>query len=485
MKILLFALNGSYTHTSLAIRCLRTPLEREGFLVELLERNLRDRTAHILHDLVTSDADIISFSAYIWNIRPMLELARDLKTIRPTCKIVFGGPEVSYDCERFADHAFIDAIVCGEGEAALPALCRAFQDGKPVSRIWHAMPSHDVMKDEGILYRETDFPAGSMLYYESSRGCPFSCGYCLSSATHGVRCKSVEQTLEDLRDFEKLPSHIRIIKFVDRTFNFSIDRANRIWRALLSDSYTRHYHFEVCASLLNEESFEILRQFPKGKIQLEFGLQSTYQPTLKAVSRHIQPETVLANVRRIHEMGNIHVHLDLIAGLPYENYARFAQSFDEAYPCCDLLQLGFLKLLHGTELRADAEKYGYRYMHEAPYTVLQTNWLSYAEIARLTEIAEILDRYRESGKFTSCLQVILDGTRSPFHFYEGLCDYIARHDGRHIQKISQVDAYRLLYSYAEELLDENQLISFSEAMHRDFTAGEVRKVPSFLHFDDK
>ena len=146
MKILLFALNGSYTHTSLAIRCLRTPLEREGFLVELLERNLRDRTAHILHDLVTSDADIISFSAYIWNIRPMLELARDLKTIRPTCKIVFGGPEVSYDCERFTDQKFIDAIVCGEGEAALPALCHAFQDGKPASRIWHAMPSHEDRK---------------------------------------------------------------------------------------------------------------------------------------------------------------------------------------------------------------------------------------------------------------------------------------------------------------------------------------------------
>ena len=487
MKILLFALNGSYTHTSLAIRCLRTPLEREGFSVELLERNLRDRTAHILHDLVTANADIVSFSAYIWNIRPMLEIARDLKAIRPSCKIIFGGPEVSYGCERFegCDYAFINAIVCGEGEEALPALCRDLRDGKAVSRIWQGTPSHEVMGDEGILYRENDFPAGSMLYYESSRGCPFSCAYCLSSATHGVRAKSVEQTLADLSEFEKLPSHIRIIKFVDRTFNYSIERANRIWRALLSESYTRHYHFEVCASLLNEESFEILRQFPKGKIQLEFGLQSTYQPTLQAVSRHIQPEKVLANVQRIHEMGNIHVHLDLIAGLPYEDYARFAQSFDEAYPCCDLLQLGFLKLLHGTELRTEAEKYGYRYMHEAPYTVLQTHWLSYEEIARLNDIAEILDRYRESGKFACCLQVILDGTRSPFRFYEGLCDYIAHHDGRHIQKISQVDAYRLLYAYAAELLDERQLAAFSEAMHRDFTAGEVRKVPSFLYVDNK
>ena len=485
MKVLLFALNGSYTHTSLALLCLRGPLEHAGFEVELLERNLRDRTAHILHDLLSANAEIVGFSAYIWNIRPMLELARDLKSLRPECHIVFGGPEVSYDTERFAgeDYGFIDAIICGEGEEALPALCRDLRDGKSIPRVLHGVPSHTVMQDEGILYREHDFPAGSMLYYESSRGCPFSCAYCLSSATHGVRAKSVEQTLTDLRAFETLPDHIRVIKFVDRTFNFSVDRANRIWRALLSDDYTRHYHFEVCASLLNEESFEILRQFPKGKIQLEFGLQSTHAPTLQAVSRHIQPQKVLDNVRKIHEMGNIHVHLDLIAGLPYEDYHRFIQSFDEAYPCCDLLQLGFLKLLHGTELRRKAEEYGYRYMHEAPYTVLQSKWISYEEVSRLSSVAEILDRYRESGKFDRCLNVILDGSRSPFRFYEGLYDYISIRDGRHIQKISQVDAYRLLYEYVARDLSGDDLERFSDAMHLDFTAGEVRKVPSFLRHE--
>jgi len=483
LKVLLFALNGSYTHTSLALRCLRSPLERAGFEVQLLERNLRDRTAHILHDLVASDAEIVSFSAYIWNIRPMLELARDLKSLRPECHIVFGGPEVSYDTERFDgdEYRFIDAFVRGEGEETLPALCRAWESGQDIPRIWEGNLSREIMRDEGILYRENDFPSGSMLYYESSRGCPFSCAYCLSSATCGVRAKSVEQTLTDLAAFERLPEHIRIIKFVDRTFNFSISRANQIWKALLNEKFTRHYHFEVCASLLNEESFAILEQFPKGKIQLEFGLQSTYEPTLRAVSRHIQPQKVLENVRRIHEMGNIHVHLDLIAGLPYENYSRFAQSFDEAYSCCDLLQLGFLKLLHGTELRNRAEEYGYRYMHEAPYTILQTKWLTYEEMSKLTSVAEVLERYRESGKFDNCLNIVLDGSRSPFQFYEGLCDYIVTYDGRHIQKISQVDAYRLLYEYVSHLLSGEKLERFSDAMHRDFTAGEVRKVPAFLH----
>lgn len=487
MKILLFALNGSYSHTSLAIRCLRRPLEREGFEVQLLERNLRDRTSHILHDLVAAKADVVSFSAYIWNIRPMLELARDLKSLCPHCHIVFGGPEVSYGLERFEcdEYRDIDTLICGPGEKLLTALCCDLRDGKPIPRILDATGETVGTPEEGILYREHDFPDGSMLYYESSRGCPFSCAYCLSSATHGVSAKSVSQTLTELLEFEVLPERMKIIKFVDRTFNFSVERANQIWEGLLSDAYTRHYHFEVCASLLNEESFEILRRFPKGKIQLEFGLQSTHGETLRAVSRHIDPQKTLENVRRIYEMGNIHVHLDLIAGLPYESYARFAQSFDEAYPCCDLLQLGFLKLLYGTELRRHAEEYGYRYMHEAPYTVLQTNWITYEELSRLHAISEILERYRESGKFDRCLETVLDGSRSPFAFYEGLSDHIALHDGRHIQKISQVDAYRLLYEYVGGWMNETQLARFCDAMHDDFASSEVRKVPAFMKKEEK
>ena len=483
MKILLFALNGSYTHTNLAIRCLRHTLEKADFEVQLLERNLRDRTAHILHDLVAAQADIIGFSTYIWNVRFMLELARDLKSLCPNCHIIFGGPEVSYNTERFSGDAysFIDSIVCGEGEESLPLLCTRIRNGEQIPRVWtSSCQSTNTMPHNGILYRPNDFPDGSMLYYESSRGCPYSCAYCLSSAEKGVRCKDVAEVLTDLRAFEELPNHIRIIKFVDRTFNFSPQRANAIWKALLDDSFSRHYHFEICASLLNEESMEILRRFPKGKIQLEIGLQSTNEETLLAVARHIDPQSILDKTRRIHEMGNIHVHLDLIAGLPYESYDRFAQSFDAAYPCCDLLQLGFLKLLHGTTLRQKAEEFGYRSMHEAPYTVLQSNWITYDEMSRLTGIAEILERYRESGKFDRCLNIVLNVTRSPFRFYEGLYHYINTNDGRHIQKISQIDAYRLLFEYATQYLDKNEAPLFSQAMHQDFTAGEVRKVPSFL-----
>ena len=483
MKILLFALNGSYTHTNLAVRCLRKPLEDAGFEVQILERNLRDRTSHVLQDLVAAQADVVSFSTYIWNVRFMLELARDLKSVCPNCRIVLGGPEVSYDTDRFEgeDNAYIDAIVCGEGEIALTELCKRLRDGLPIPRVWDNACSKQVsLSGSGILYRKDDFPEGSMLYYESSRGCPYACAYCLSSAQKGVRYKEVTEVIDDLKAFEAIPNHIKIIKFVDRTFNFNPNRANAIWGALLDERFTRNYHFEICASLLNEESFEILKQFPKRKIQLEVGLQSTYAPTLQAVSRHIDPQDVLSKVRRVYEMGNIHVHLDLITGLPYEGYERFAQSFDEAYACCDLLQLGFLKLLHGTSLRNRAEEYGYCYMHEPPYTVLQSHWMTFSELSRLGAIAEVLERYRESGKFDRCLTTVLNGSRSPFRFFEGLCDYIKTHDGRHIQKISQVDAYRLLWEYVTTLGDTALLSTFSEAMHKDFSAVEVRKVPLFL-----
>ena len=478
MKVLLVAVNGSYSHTNLAIRCLRTPLERAGFEVALLERNLRDRTAHILQDIVAQAADIVGFSVYIWNLPLMLELAETLKTVSPKTKIVVGGPEVSFETERFDAGVcpFIDAVIAGEGEEALPAVCIALRDGRPFDRVTVASPARSVMGDEGILYRPDDYPAGSMLYYESSRGCPFHCAYCLSSASEGVRAKSVSQTEKDLLQFETLPQNVKIIKFVDRTFNYDPKRANAIWRLLLEERFTKRYHFEVCANLLNEESFALLAQFPAGKVQLEFGLQSTNEETLSAVSRHIDAAQVLSSVDRIHRMGNIHVHLDLIAGLPYETYDRFRQSFNQAYPACDLLQLGFLKLLPGTSLRRDAEKYGIGYLHNPPYTVLSTNWLSYAELVSLSRVDEVLERYREGGRFEQTLRVVFAHTVDYFGFYLGLSDWIAAHDGRRLQKISQPDAYRLLYAYACTFIPDDDRETLSRALHRDFAASEAREL---------
>jgi len=474
MKVLLVAVNGSYTHTNLAIRALRAPLEKEGFQVVLLECNLHERTPHILQDIISEKADIIGFSTYIWNCDVMYELASNVKKISPNARIVFGGPEVSYETHRFSNMKFMDAIICGEGEQALCDICECIRDKKEFSRITIATPYIGAMKDEGIFYREGDYPSSSMLYYEASRGCPYSCAYCLSSATHGVRSKSLENIRKDLESFEKLPENIKIIKFVDRTFNYDQNRANKIWSMLLEDEFTKNYHFEVCASLLNEESFDILRQFPRGKIQLEFGLQSTNEETLAVVSRHIDPNKVLESVNRIKQMGNIHVHLDLIAGLPFENYERFKKSFNDAYPTCDLLQLGFLKLLPGTKLREDSEKYGIKYTDKAPYVVLSTNWLSYEELVKLTKINEVCERICESGHFNESLKLVFSYTKDYFGFFEGLSKYIEINDGRRLQKISQPDTYRLFYGFSCEFLPEDGKTLLSEAIHKDFAACENR-----------
>lgn len=479
MKIALFALNGSWVHTSLSIRCLRAPLEQAGFEVVLVENTLRDRTAHILEHLYELSADVYGFSCYIWNIDEMLAIAKDLRALLPDCKIVFGGPEASFATERFEGMDFVDAIVCGEGEGAMLTLCKKIRDGEPYDRILKGEVSETAMQNAGVLYREGE-GSGGILYYESSRGCPYRCAYCLSSAVRGLRQKSVENTLADLSEFERIHADCKVIKFVDRTFNADIRRANAIWKALLSEEYSKHYHFEVCASLLDEESFEILSQFPKGKIQLEFGLQSTHLPTLKAVSRHIDPQKTLENVARIHQMGNIHVHLDLIAGLPFEDYERFGKSFDDAYGCCDLLQVGFLKLLHGTVLREKAEEYGYIAQGKAPYTVLQSKWISYSEMQKLFRLAEVLERYRESGRFAHVLWYLAGIVRSQFIFWTGFADYLKENDSRPLQKISQPDAYRYLLEYASSAVEEIDRERLREMLAADFCQHEHKNPPYFL-----
>ena len=474
MKVVLFGLNGSYSHTCLALRCLRAPLERAGHGVTLCEYNLRDMNSAILSRLVSEKGDVYGFSCYIWNISAMLDIAADLKALLPDSRIVFGGPEVSFETGRF-DLEFIDHIVRGEGEDAMVRICDAISAGTQIDRIIDGgKPA--VMRDEGILYRDGDFSGGTMLYYESSRGCPYACAYCLSSAYEGVRAKNAEQTLSDLRDFEKLSTDIKIIKFVDRTFNFNVKRANAIWRALLSDEFTKNYHFEVCANLLDGESFEIFSQMPRGKIQLEIGLQSTNDGVLGEISRHLDAKRIIYAAARVKAMGNIHVHLDLIAGLPFEDLASFRKSFDDAYFACDMLQLGFLKLLYGTKLRERADEYGYVASKKAPYTVLRSNWMSFEELALLGELADILDRYREGGGFESSLEYALKDIQSPFDFYLGLRRFIAERDGRSIRKISQNDAYALLYQYIAFAYPEKEEV-FSRLMHEDYAKKQVRKMP--------
>ncbi len=475
MKVVLFGLNGSFNHTNLAIRRLRPCLEAEGFEVKLIEAGLRDADSAILEALVDENADIYGFSAYIWNIKRLLPIAEDLKSILPNSFIVFGGPEVTYSEERFVGSSFINCIIKGAGESALPSVCLSVKNGQVVPSVIDGGKTH---LSEGILYDRNDEHIKATVYYESAVGCPYSCAFCLSSATVGVESKCAEMTLTELLEFEKLDGDF-IIKFVDRTFNFNIKRANKIWSGLLDAKYTKRYQFEICAELLNEESFEILGKFPRGRVQLEAGLQSTNPEALKSVARHLDSKTTLDACRRIKEQGNIHVHIDLIAGLPYEDYDSFKKSFNDAYHCCQQLQLGFLKLLHGTALRSKADEYGYRFTSDPPYTVLSNKWISYKEIRRLDAIADLVERYGNSGHFARSLDYAIPYATSPFDFYEGLLDFIKKRDGRNIRRIGQNDAYELLYSYAAALPGIDAYI-LTEKLHDDYKSSEVRKPPRII-----
>lgn len=422
MKITLAALNAAYVHTNLAVRCIAKVLAGGGHAVRILERSLKDRSREILHALYETDADVYGFSVYIWNRDAVLALAAQLRQLRPGAKIVFGGPEISFEDESFfAVHPYVDNILAGEGETVFPAF---------LSQI---PPRHTILCGEpyagfaatGILYDEypPDSHSGGILYYESSRGCPYSCSYCLSSAVRGVRAKSAEVTIGQLRKFEAMDG-VRVIKFVDRTFNFDRRRADAIWRALAGEEFTKTYHFEVCADLLDEENFAVLAAMPKGRIQLECGVQSTHSPALAAIGRTSDPKKILAALSRIRAMGNIHIHADLIAGLPHEDFARFAQSFDEAYPACDLLQLGFLKLLPGTKLRRECEVFGYRYSPVPPYEILESDALSYEELCRLHGIDDALERFSGSGHFAHTLAFLLEREPSAFAFFDALAGWL-------------------------------------------------------------
>lgn len=466
MKTVLFALNSSYIHTNLAIRCLKTALQNAGAETCIIERNLKDKRDSVLFDLYAENADLYGFSAYIWNINELYRYASALKILRPDCKIVFGGPEISFETnDFFIGHPYIDYIIRGEGEGALVDLLKHGASGRIIDG-----GIYKKFTDTGISYETA--PGGSIVYYESSRGCPFSCTFCLSSVTDGVRAKSAEKTLSDLREFEKLQGSIKIVKFVDRTFNFDRERAKKIWRALTGNEFRLKYHFEICAELLDEETIGLLSEFPKDKIQLEIGVQSTNRESLKACRRNTDTSIILENTRRLFEKGNIHIHCDLIAGLPYETYSRFAVSFDEVQPVCHMLQLGFLKLLPGSQLRKDAGKYGILFNPEPPYTVLCSRDISYEELHRLGRIAEAADRYSSRG-FENTMKFIMKSIDSPFKFYEGIVSALPDD----FSSASQNKLRVLLYDYAGKILDS---VLLSAYMRFDYLLHETGRYPSYL-----
>ena len=447
MKVLLVAVNAKYIHSNLAVYSLRAYADDP--VVEIAEYTINQQLDDILMDIYRRCPDVLCFSCYIWNLDDIEVLVREMWKLRPGMPIWLGGPEVSYDAvDVLGRLPQVKGVMKGEGEETFASLCRIYhpqegdnaiasvddalaevegisfrrEDGGIVENPWR--PVMDLSRVPFVYHHMEDFEH-KIVYYETSRGCPFSCSYCLSSVDKKLRFRDLELVKRELQFF--LDHRVPQVKFVDRTFNCRHDHSIAIWNYILEhDNGITNFHFEVAADLLNEEELQILERMRPGLVQLEIGVQSTNPETICAIRRKMDFEKVSEIVRRIQDMGNIHQNLDLIAGLPYEDIASFARSFDDVYALKpEQLQLGFLKVLKGSYMEEHQRDYGLVHKDRPPYEVLYTKWLSYEDVMRLKGIEEMVEVYYNSRQFTHTMDALEQEYDSAFELYDRLSDFYA------------------------------------------------------------
>ncbi|MEG2711832.1 MAG: DUF4080 domain-containing protein [Clostridia bacterium] len=477
MKILLTTLNSKYVHTNLALKYIYKVLEKISN-VSIKEYTINMQIDNIVMDITENSYDLIAFSVYIWNVEYTLKVCNILKQICPETKIVLGGPEVTYSSEKILkENAQIDYVMLGEGEEVYPSFIKELEDGKVTNKhisrregdkifVGEVAKIIDTEKIPRVAKMLADEYDGKLVYFETSRGCPFRCSYCLSSLEKTVRPFDITRVKEELKIL--LDKDVRVIKFVDRTFNYSKERALEIWKYIIENRKSTICHFEIAAHILDLETIEFLKTVDEHAIQFEIGVQSTNPKTIDAIDRATSFEKIASSVNMLKGAKNIHFHLDLIAGLPYEGYESFRNSFDEVFklrPEC--LQLGFLKLLHGCKITNERDLHEYKYVPYPPYEVISTKYISYAELKKLKKIEMVLDVYNNSEVFKNTMNYILDNTASVFDFFESIAMY---YDGKEYFKksIGLEDAFDYLYNYATENKVFKDLEIFKEYLKLDF-----------------
>ena len=432
MKILLTTLNSKYIHSNLALRYLYSVAGSYRDQMEIDEYTINHTDDYIFTELMRKDSKLYCFSCYIWNIERILYLARTLKQAKPNVKILLGGPEVSYEGEEYLfQNPCVEYVNQREGEGPFFAFLKQyFSTVLDYDSVWGLLYRADnivrknkpcpPLKFESVPNPYEQLPAeeDKILYYESSRGCPFRCAYCLSCIDRQVRALPLDRVREDLKYF--IYKRVKQVKFVDRTFNYDAYRSLEIMKYLIEkDNGFTNYHLEICGELLTEEHYRLLEGVRPGLFQFEIGVQSTNPSTLNAINRRGNFEKITEAVQRLRKIGGIHLHLDLIAGLPLEDYSRFRHSFNDVYNLQpDAFQVGFLKLLKGTPLREDAKIYGYVYRQKAPYEVITNSYISADGLVRLKMIADMVDLYYNRGGFKGALHKALSASGNPFDFYE-------------------------------------------------------------------
>ncbi len=467
LKVVLVGVNASYIHTALAIRYLKQYSRCDDSICQnativCREFTINDPVRDTIAGLLDENAAIYGFSCYIWNIRVVLEITELLKKLRPACRIVLGGPEVSFETEDFFRVApQIDVVVKGPGEEAFAALIReALGETSENPELSHRILEGVRVPLERIpfVYDEADFLSKQKIYYyETSRGCPFQCSYCLSSTDRIMDLLPMERILCEL-DF-LIRQDLKQIKLVDRTFNFDDKRAVKIWRHLIEryrrQPFQTNFHFEIGADLLTQEALELLKESPEGLFQFEIGVQTTNETVLRHIARKTSLPRLFDRVKTLRDECSIAIHLDLIAGLPGETAASFATSFNDVFSLRpDMLQLGFLKVLKGSPIRDAAERDGLIFSGQAPYEIAATNELSFYELNRLKQIEEILERYYNSSLFHFSLEYLLRYSSDAFALFAELADCWET-KGLFRRAVSRAESIREFFDFGRRLLVRN------------------------------
>lgn len=493
MKVILAAINAKYIHSNPAVKSLYLFSSQYAEYMEICEYTINQDKDYILGNLYEKLPDVVCFSCYLWNIEYVKLIVSELHKILPKCHIWLGGPEVSYDSEMvLQENVAVTGIMRGEGEKIFYELLTHYVFGeksflkvpgityKEGGQIHSNQSPEPLSMDElPFLYEDLSEVSNRIIYYESSRGCPYGCSYCMSSIEKGVRFRSLSKVLAELKYF--LDNNVLQVKFLDRTFNISHERTETILQFLLeNDNGITNFHFEVSADILSEREIEILTQMRTGLVQLEIGVQTTNPDTLKAINRHTDYEKLKENVRKIQESNRVHCHLDLIAGLPLENLESFKKSFNDVYGMNPhQLQLGFLKVLKGAPMQFQAEKYGIVYRNYAPYEVLYTEVLTVGDILQLKGVEEMVEVYYNSGLFPNTLKCLIDCHNTPFEVYDSLWKYY-RKTGADALKHSRISRYEILHAYIKEQFSEEIVQLLSQVLLFDLYSRENLKTrPSF------
>lgn len=462
MKTLLVGINAKFIHSNPAVRCLKKYAESKGETdIAIAEFTINQYIDYILSEIYKRSPEVIGFSCYIWNYELIKSLTFELKKILPELKIFLGGPEVSFNPKDVLSETDADVVISGEGEEIFFELISALKKGESISDIkgisykeengiiTNGEASTINLDEVPFIYDDMEDFKDRIVYYESSRGCPFRCQYCLSGGGNRVRLRSLDKVLKELQFF--IDKNVRQVKFVDRTFNCDKDRAMAIWRYISEhDNGITNFHFEIAAELIDEDMSLFLNTVRQGLFQFEIGVQSTNKETLKAVKRVTLPDKLTPVIQSIQRGKNIHLHLDLIAGLPFEGYSSFKESFNYVASLSpDQLQLGFLKLLKGSGLYNSQKEYGLVHTSFAPYEILKTDCLSYAELQKLKMVEQMVETYYNSRRYIKELELLLSLFPAPFDMFEALSVFYEE-KGYHNAPHGKLQYYLILEEFAKE-----------------------------------